>query len=69
MTLNTIIMAAMERGFTMADIRRMQLGEVVDFVIEYNERMKESQAAADRRKSMKKYKFATPKETSAYTRS
>ena len=62
-------MAAMERGFTMADIRRMQLGEVVDFVIDYNERMKEAQQTEDRRKSMKNYKFATPKETSAYTRS
>ena len=69
MTLNIIIMAALERGFTMSDIRRMQLGEVVDFVIDYNERMKEAQQTEDRRKSMKKYKFATPKETSAYTRS
>lgn len=29
----------------MADIRRMQLGQVVDFIIAYNERQKASQKA------------------------
>lgn len=32
----------------MADIRRMQLGQVVDFVIAYNERQKASEKAQKR---------------------
>lgn len=62
-------MAAMERGFTMQDIRNLQLGQVVDFVIDYNERHNEAKAAEERRKTLKHYRFATPEETSAYTRS
>lgn len=31
----------------MSDIRRMQLGQVVDFVITYNERLKRSEQAAE----------------------
>ena len=33
---------------TMTDIRRMQLGQVVDFVIAYNDRQKESEKAQER---------------------
>lgn len=32
----------------MTDIRQMQLGQVVDFVIAYNERMKAAEKAAKR---------------------
>ena len=32
----------------MSDIRRMQLGQVVDFVIVYNERQKEAEKAQKR---------------------
>ena len=32
----------------MTDIRRMQVGQVVDFVIAYNERMKEAEKAQKR---------------------
>lgn len=32
----------------MSDIRRMQLGQVVDFVIAYNERQKEAEKAQKR---------------------
>ena len=32
----------------MSDIRRMQLGQVVDFVIDYNERQKEAEQAQKR---------------------
>ena len=32
----------------MTDIRRMQLGQVVDFVIAYNDRQKESEKAQKR---------------------
>jgi len=31
---------------TIADIRRMQLGQVVDFIIDYNERQKRSEKQA-----------------------
>jgi hypothetical protein len=33
----------MERGLSMSDIRRMQLGQVVDFVIDYNNRQKKAE--------------------------
>ena len=36
-------MAGLERGLTMADIRRMRVGQVVDFVISYNERQKQAE--------------------------
>ena len=42
-TLDDIILAGLERGLTITDIRRMQLGQVVDFVISYNERQKEAE--------------------------
>lgn len=41
----------------MSDIRRMQLGQVVDFVITYNERQKEAEKAqkrAEKRRSKRK---------------
>jgi len=41
----------------MSDIRRMQLGQVVDFVIAYNERQKEAEKAqrrAEKRASKRK---------------
>ena len=50
-------------------IRRMQLGQIVDFVIDYNERQKEAQQTEERRKTMKHYRLATPKETSEFARS
>lgn len=33
-----IILAGLERGLDYAAIRNMQIGEIVDFCIEYNER-------------------------------
>lgn len=41
--LDTIILAGLERGLTMQDIRRMQLGQVVDFCIAFNERHKQDE--------------------------
>lgn len=37
----------------MSDIRRMQLGQVVDFVVTYNERMSKSEQAAQGRRPSK----------------
>lgn len=53
----------------MQDIRSMQLGQLIDFVIDYNDRQKESERAAERQKTMKHYKLATPQEISEFTRS
>ena len=62
-------MAAMERGLTMSDIKSMQLGQIVDFTRDYNERQKKAEETAERRKTMKNYRLATPEEISEFTRS
>lgn len=40
----------MERGLTMSDIRRMTLGQVVDFIIDYNKRNEISEDPNDRKR-------------------
>lgn len=67
-TLNTIYLAGLERGLTKPDMQRMTVGEIVDFVKEYNERNKEQKEETGK-KPAKKYRLATPQETSAYHRS
>lgn len=37
------MLAGMERGLSMSDIRRMQVGQVVDFCIAYNNRQKRAE--------------------------
>ena len=44
-TLDDIILAGLERGLTMSDLRRMQVGQVVDFTIAYNNRQKAAEKA------------------------
>lgn len=39
---------------TMTDIKKMQLGQVVDFVIAYNERQKRAEKQAERGKVKRK---------------
>ncbi|MBR6051886.1 MAG: hypothetical protein IKP68_11900 [Clostridia bacterium] len=46
--MNTITLASIERGLTMDDVRRMTLGAVVDFVIDYNKRQERAERAAKR---------------------
>lgn len=41
--LDDIILAALERGLTMSDIRQMQLGQIVDFCAAYNERQRRAE--------------------------
>ena len=48
----------------MEDIRKMKLGNVVDFCISYNERHKEEQQEEEKKNP--KYRMATPEETRAY---
>ena len=67
--LNTVILAGLERGLTMQDLRRMQLGHVVDFVIEYNERQKRSEQQTEKKRNVKHYRLATKEETDMMLRS
>ena len=60
--LDTIILAGIERGLTMADIRLMTIGEVVDFVIAYNDRVKE----AEKEEKKDKKRKATQKDIDAF---
>ena len=66
--MNTIVLAAMERGMTMSDIKELQLGELVDFVIDYNERQKEGQEQEKKAKATTHYRLATPEEMSSHFR-
>lgn len=54
---------------SMADIKEMQLGDLVDFIIDYNERQKQGQEREKHKKAVKHYRLATPEETSAMLRS
>lgn len=53
MTLDDVILAAVERGLTMGDIRKMRLGEVVDFCYAYNERQKDEEKKSEKPKKRK----------------
>lgn len=58
----------MERGLTKKDMQHMTIGEIVDFVIAFNERQKQGKDEEERRSKIKKYRLATPQEISAYNR-
>lgn len=76
--LDTIILAGIERGLTLSDIKRMTLGQVVDFCMSYNERQKKAQEAqnadskavntSDHKTGGYKYRMATQDEIDAYFR-
>ena len=55
-TLNDVILAGTERGLTMTDIRRMQLGQVVDYIVDFNERQKraDKQAKVEEKRGKKR---------------
>lgn len=59
----------MERGLSKTEMHKMTIGEIVDFVEEHNERMKRAEREEEHKKSVKKYRLATPEEVSAYHRS
>ena len=44
-TLDDIILAGIERGLGLSDIKKMTLGQVVDYVIAYNDRQKAAEKA------------------------
>ena len=61
--LDTIVLAGIERGLSMADIKEMTIGQVVDYVIAYNDRAKE--AEKEEKKKDKKRK-ATQRDIDAF---
>lgn len=56
----------MERGLTMSDIRRMQIGQLVDFCIEYNEREKRAQKEQEKRDKGQSRRKATQADIKAF---
>lgn len=50
----------------MQDIRRMQLGQVVDFVISYNERQKRAEKAQERAEKHGNKRKATQQDIAAF---
>ena len=56
MDINTITLAGIERGLTLQDIKKMRLGQVVDFCISYNERNKVEEDAGDEKNKKKPIK-------------
>ena len=64
--LDTIILAGLERGLTITDIRKMQLGQVVDFVISFNNRQKKAERQAKKEEKRGKRHRATQSEINAF---
>ena len=66
--LDTIILAGIERGLTITDIKKLQLGQVVDYCLAFNERHKDEvpQEKKPKQKPKKKYRKATQEEIRAY---
>ena len=64
--LNTVILAGLERGLTMTDIRRMTIGQVVDFVIDYNNRQKRSEEQAKKEEKRGKKRKATQNDINSF---
>ena len=50
----------------MSDIRRMQLGQVVDFVISYNERQEKAEKRAKKEAKQGKKRKASQKDINAW---
>ena len=50
----------------MTDIRRMQLGQVVDFVISYNERQKETEKRAKQEEKRSRKRKASQNDINAW---
>ena len=68
-TLNTLYLAGIERGLTKPDMQRMTVGQLVDYVQEWNKRNEKAEhEEVEQSKPKKKYRLATPKETSEYHR-
>lgn len=64
--LNTVILAGLERGLGIQDIKRMTLGQVVDFTIDYNRRQKDAEERTERKQNTKHYRLASKDEVDAW---
>ena len=65
--LHTITLAGIERGLTLQDIKKMRLGQVVDFCISYNERNKVEEESRGTGKTKRKgRRIATQEDIDAY---
>ena len=60
--LDTIVLAGIERGLSMADIKDMTIGQIVDYVIAYNDRVKE----AEKEEKKDKKRKATQRDIDAF---
>lgn len=56
----------MERGLTMTDIRRMQIGQLVDFCIEYNERERKARKEQEKQEKGQGKRKATQADIKAF---
>jgi len=61
-----LIFAALERGLTMQDVKRMQIGQIVDFCIEYNERQKKAERQQKREEKRGRRRKATQNDINAF---
>lgn len=59
-------MAGLERGLTMSDIRQMQIGQVVDFCIAYNERQEKAEKRAEQKAKKGDRRRATQTDINAF---
>lgn len=66
MTLDEVILAGLERGLNMTDIKHMQIGQVVDFCIVYNNRQIEAEKAAEQGKARPRKRKANQNDINAF---
>ena len=66
LTLDDIILAALERGLTMSDANTMTLGQVVDFCEAYNERQERAEKLAEQKQEKPRKRKASQADINAW---
>ena len=64
--LETVIIAGLERGLSMQDVRVMQIGQLIDFIEVYNARQKEAEKAQIREETRGKRRKATQNDIDSF---
>ena len=64
--IDELILAGMERGLTVTDIKKMQIGQLVDFCIEYNNRRSKAEKHAERERKQGTRRKATQGDINAF---
>lgn len=64
--LETIILAGLERGLNLTDLKKLQLGQVVDFCIEYNNRQARAEKQSERERKQGTRRKATQADINAF---